>query len=776
MNNSILNIAFIGNYLPRQCGIATFTTSLCESVAAAHPGLSCFAVPITDIPEGYVYPDRVRFEIEEKNLESYRRAADFLNSNNPDIVCLQHEYGIFGGDDGIFILSLIRKLRMPIVTTLHTILQRPSARQRRILTEIAERSSFVVVMTEKAVDLISTVYNVPLSRIRLIPHGIPEMPFIDPSFYKGQYELTEKTVLLTFGLLSPNKGIEQVIRALPEIIKVKPETVYIVLGATHPGLIRHEGEAYRLSLQQLAAELHVEKHVLFRNRFVSPEELKEFLVMADIYITPYLYEEQITSGTLAYSFGIGNAIISTPYWHAAELLADGRGILVPFRSPEAIAEAVIRLASNDAERNTMRKNAFLAGREMTWPVTARKYVELFQEARMTRHSVTGQNQAALPLGGLFSEEEQNELPKLKLDHIKRLTDDTGMIQHAVYTVPNHNEGYCSDDNARALILMVLLSSQAEKVDPEIDRLAGIYLGLLQYAWEEASGRFRNFLNFDRSWRAEIASEDSHGRVVWALGTCLGKYANPGFQGAAAQLFEKALPVVSQFSSPRAWAFTIIAIHEYLQRFSGDRLVDGIREELSSRLFALYKRNADPQWPWFESYLTYDNAKLSHALILSGHDTENREMLDAGLGSLKWLMETQTSPRGHFRPVGSDRVYKKGEEMPLFDQQPLEANSAVSACLEAYRITGDFYWHKEAQRAFRWYLGGNDLSLFVFDALSGGCHDGLHVDRLNQNEGAESTLAFHIALSEMKEADKSILLEDPAPSQINKLSTRIGGEV
>jgi hypothetical protein len=331
----------------------------------------------------------------------------------------------------------------------------------------------------------------------------------------------------------------------------------------------------------------------------------------------------------------------------------------------------------------------------------------------------------------------------------------------VYTVPNYNEGYCADDNARALILMVLLSSQQEIRDPEIDRLAGIYLGLLQYAYDDASGRFRNFLNFDRTWIAETASEDSHGRVIWALGTCLGKYADPGFQGAAAYLFEKGLPVVSQFSSPRAWAFTLIAIHEYLRRFSGDLLVDGIREELSGRLYALYKENADPHWPWFEPYLTYDNAKLSHALILSGHDRKNKKMLDAGLRSLKWLMQIQTSPKGHFRPVGSDRVYNRGEEMPLFDQQPLEANSAISACLEAFRITGDLFWHTEAQRAFRWFLGGNDLSLFVFDAATGGCHDGLHVDRLNQNEGAESTLAFHIALSEMKEADKSILLEDPA---------------
>jgi glycosyltransferase involved in cell wall biosynthesis len=765
MNNSILNIAFIGNYLPRKCGIATFTTSLCEAVAVAHPAISCFAVPITDISEGYAYPDRVRFEIKENDLDSYRRAADFLNSNNPDIVCLQHEYGIFGGDDGLFLLSLIRKLRMPLVTTLHTIGYEPSARQRRILAEIAERSSFLVVMTKKAVELLSSVYQIPLSKVRLIPHGIPEMPFIDPSFYKAQFDLAEKTVLLTFGLLSPNKGIEQVIRALPKIIAAKPETVYIVLGATHPGLIRSEGESYRLSLQRLAAELHVEKHVLFRNRFVESDELKEFLVMADIYITPYLYEEQITSGTLAYSFGIGNAIISTPYWHAAELLADGMGMLVPFNAPERIADAVVRLASNDAERNAMRKKAFLAGREMTWPVVARKYVEVFDEARRSR-----QNQAVLPHVGLFSAEEQHELPVLKLDHIRRLTDRCGIIQHGIYTVPNFSQGYCADDNARALILMVLLSAQPEEQERVIEELAGVYLGLLEYAYDEGAGRFRNFLSFDRTWLAETPSEDSHGRVLWALGVCLGKYKNPGFQGAAAQLFERGLPAVTQFTSPRAWAFAIIAIYEYLKRFSGDRLARHILEELSDRLFALYAENANlgasanalnPDWTWFESYLSYDNAKLAHAMIVSGVVRENREMSDAGLASLKWLLRIQTSAQGHFRPVGSDRVYNRGEECPLFDQQPLEVNSTVSACLEAYSLTSDIFWHEEASRAFRWYFGGNDLSLFVYDAATGGCHDGLHIDRLNQNEGAESTLAFHIALAEMKEANRAILLDKPA---------------
>lgn len=757
MAGTIRTVAFIGNYLPRQCGIATFTTDICESVAAAHPELICFAVPVNDIPEGYAYPPRVRFEIRENDLSSYRRAADFLNINNPDVVSLQHEYGIFGGDDGIYILSLLRKLRMPIITTLHTVLKTPTARQRRIVLEIAERSSFLVVMAEKAVELLTTVYNVPLSKIRLIPHGIPDMPFIDPNFYKDQFGVAGKTVLLTFGLLSPNKGIEQVIRALPDIVRVNPNIVYIVLGATHPSLIRHEGEAYRLTLQRLIAELKIEKHVLFRNRFVSAEELKEFLVMADIYVTPYLGEAQITSGTLAYSFGIGNAVISTPYWHAEELLADGRGIIVPFNSPSAIAEAVNRLVGNDTARNAMRKNAYLAGREMIWPRVANRYVETFEEARMTK-------QAGNTPIEIFSAEEQRELPEQKLDHIKRLTDRTGIIQHAKYIVPNFGEGYCTDDNARGLVLMVMLAARSEENLPDVDTLTGTYLAALHYAFDAATRRFRNFLRFDRTWVPEVGSEDSHGRALWALGTCLGRSKNAGFQGAAGLLFEQGLATIRDFSSPRAWAFAIIGIHEYLRRFSGDRFVNQIREQLSNRLYELYRLHSKPDWPWFEDELTYVNAKLPHALILSGRWLSNNAMLEAGLASLTWLIKEQTAPSGHFRPIGSTEPYRRGMPRPLYDQQPIEANATISACMEAFRVTGDIAWRKEAERAFRWFLGGNDLSLSVYDAATGGCRDGLHVDRLNQNEGAESTLAFHLALAEMSEIERTITLNEPLAEQ------------
>jgi len=753
MTNPIQTVAFIGNYLPRQCGIATFTTDLCESIAAAHPRVTCFAVPVNDTPEGYAYPQRVRFVIRENDLASYREAADFLNINNPDVVCFQHEYGIYGGDDGIYALSLLRRLRMPIITTLHTVLREPSPRQRRILIEIAERSSFIVVMAAKAVELLKEVYGLDEAKIRLIQHGIPDLPFIDPNFYKDQFGVAGKTVLLTFGLLSPNKGIDQVIRAMPAIVEGNPNVVYVVLGATHPSLLRQEGEAYRLTLQRLVAELGMEEHVRFRNRFVSQEELKEFLVMADIYVTPYLGEAQITSGTLAYSFGIGNAVVSTPYWHAAELLADGKGILVPFGSPEAIAEAVLRLANDAPLRNAMRKNAYLAGREMTWPKVAGRYVETFEEARLSRRG-TGTGREAFP------EEEQRELPEHKLDHLRALTDGAGIIQHARATVPLFSEGYCTDDNARALVLMSRLAARAEEAAPDAEAMAGTYLAALHYAFDPSSKRFRNFLGFDRRWAKEQGSEDCHGRAVWALGTCVGLSDDPGLQGAAGILFEQALASVRGFTSPRAWAFSILGIREYLKRFSGDRFAATLREELAERLLALYRAAASPDWPWFEGELTYANARLPHALVICGRALDNAAMTEAGLASLEWLMAEQTTREGRFRPIGSDEPYRRGGPRPLYDQQPIEVASSISACLDALKATGEERWRREAEKAFRWFFGGNDLSLSVYDAATGGCRDGLHVDRLNQNEGAESTLAFHLSLAEMREVEESIALKEP----------------
>ena len=740
---NIKKVAFVGNYLPRRCGIATFTTDLCESFASSNPSVQCYAIPITDIEEGYQYPERVRLEIKEQELDTYKAAADFLNLNDVDIVCLQFEYGIFGGKAGSYILSLLRNLKMPVITTLHTVLKNPNVEQRRVMDELLAISDYVVVMSQKGVEILHDVFKTPPGKVRLIPHGIHDVPFIDPNFYKDKYSVEGKIVILTFGLLSPQKGIEVVLRALPDVIKDHPNVVYLIAGVTHPNLLKHEGEKYRLSLQRLANELGIKGQVIFYNKFVSIEELKELITLADIYITPYLEETQITSGTLAYSFGAGNAVISTPYWHAQELLADGRGILVPFGDSDFIAKAITRLIQNEVERHTMRKNAYLIGREMTWNKVAQQYSDLFAEARQKRSAVMRKKISLRSL-----DEQPPILPEIKLDHLMRMTDSIGIFQHAKHNVPNFAEGYCMDDNSRALILTVLLENLGTINSFILTNLATRYLGFVRYAWDEKAARFRSFLTFQRKWEEDNFSEDSHGRAVWALGTCIGRSENEGFSQMAAEIFEYALTSVSSFSSPRAWAFALIGAQEYQRRFPGDRSTRNSMEVLSTKLMKLYDENCSTEWKWFEPVLSYCNAVIPRALIVSGRGLGNEKMLGCGIESLNWLITVQTSSRGYFQPVGTDKIFKCGSSKPIFDQQPIEAYSTVSACLEAYITTKDKRWYNEAEKAFQWFLGTNDLGIPLYDPVNGGCYDGLHVDRINRNQGAESTIAFLLSLYEM----------------------------
>ncbi|MBN2200992.1 glycosyltransferase family 4 protein [bacterium] len=743
IRSKLRRIAFIGNYSPRQCGIATFTTDLCEAIADQYRQTSCIALPVNDIENGYDYPTRVRFELTEKDIDSFRRAADFLNINNVDLVSLQHEYGIFGGRAGSHILELLRELRMPIVTTLHTILRDPDPEQKRVLEEIAALSDRLVVMSERGVEFLRGVYGVQPEKIDLIPHGIPDVPFEDSSFHKDLFGVEGKVVLLSFGLLSANKGIENVISALPAVIARHPNVVYIVLGATHPNVVRKEGESYRLSLQWLAQEKGVEGHVIFYNRFVSLEELVQFISVADLYITPYLNEAQITSGTLAYTMGAGKAVISTPYWYAVEMLAEGRGALVPFRDPAALADQVIGLLDNETRRHAMRKKAYVFGRKMIWPQVARRYMESFERARSERHQFTHPGFAVKPL-----DEQTGELPPLKLDHLRHMTDETGMLQHAIFTIPNYREGYTTDDNARALMVSVLLEALGIK---ESQELASRYLAFIWYAFNTETGRFRNFMDYQRHWLDVEVTDDCHGRTIWALGTVLGRSNTPTLQNMAGRIFEQALTGIRDTTSPRAWAFSLIGIHEYLQRFAGDRRAGLVREELSGRLLALYQGHRSDAWRWYEDKITYCNAALPHALISSGQSIPDHGMAEAGLESLIWLADLQRADveGGHFIPVGSNGFYPKGGARARFDQQPVEAQAMVSACLEAYRVTKNRRWRKEARRAFEWFLGRNDLNLPVYDPNTGGCQDGLHVDRLNANQGAESTLAFLHALLELR---------------------------
>jgi glycosyltransferase involved in cell wall biosynthesis len=743
-DSKLKRIAFVGNYLPRQCGIATFTTDLCEAIATQYQQTTCIALPVNDIEAGYDYPSRVRFELTEKDIDSYRRAADFLNINNVDLVSLQHEYGIYGGSAGSHILVLLRELRMPIVTTLHTILRDPNPNQKRVLKEIAALSDRLVVMSKRGVEFLNEVYGVPLEKIDLIPHGIPDVPFVDPSFYKDLFGVEGKIVLLSFGLLSASKGIEIVIAAMPAILARHPNVVYIVLGATHPQVLLNEGETYRLSLQWLAQEKGVEGQVIFYNSFVSLEKLVEFISTADIYITPYLNEAQITSGTLAYTVGAGKAVISTPYWYAEEILAEGRGVLVPFRDPAALADQVNNLLDNESERHAIRKRAYMFGREMIWPQVAKRYMESFESARAKRGHFTHPDYAVKPL-----DKRPGELPPLKLDHLQHMTDGTGILQHAIFTVPNYREGYTIDDNARALMVSVLIEALGNK---EALELGPRYLAFIWYSFNNENGRFRNLMDYQRNWLEQVGSDDSHGRTLWALGTVLGRSDMAALQSMAGYVFEQALPAILKTTSPRAWAFAIMGIQEYLKRFSGDSRAYDVREELSGRLLKLYQAHHSDEWRWYEDRLTYCNAALAHALLLCGHAIPNATMTEAGLESLSWLADLQHSDTGLFVPIGSNGFYPQGGKRAVFDQQPVEAQTMVSACLEAYRITLDNRWQKEARRAFEWFLGRNSLNLPVYDPTTGGCRDGLHPDRVNENQGAESTLAFLQALLELRLAE------------------------
>ncbi|MGH7435194.1 MAG: glycosyltransferase family 4 protein [Polyangiaceae bacterium] len=737
-------IALLGNHAPRQCGIATFTTDLSDALALELPQSEVFVVAMNDVGRRHRYPPRVRFELPENELAAYPRAAGFLNLSAADVLCVQHEYGIFGGIAGSHILSLLREVRVPIVTTLHTILGEPDREQRRVMGEIARLSERLVVMSDHGATLLREVYGVPEQRIDRIPHGIASLPLLP----RGKHLLgvEGKSVILTFGLLSPDKGIEYVIDALPRILERHPNTVYVVLGATHPHVKEHQGESYRIMLENRARRLGVDGHMIFHDRFVSQSELADFLSASDVYITPYLKPEQIASGTLAYAVGSGRAVISTPYRYARELLADGRGILVPPRDPAAIAREVSDLLGDDEKRRAMRERAAAYGAAMLWPSVARRYVETFERARADRaerHRVG--LTPPVPLRRLV------DLPEIDLQHLRRMTDDTGVLQHGAYTVPRYDDGYCLDDNARALLLMAMVEDSRSEETTAVRGLATRYLAFVGHAYNPRCGRFRNFMSYSRRFSEERGSEDSHGRALWALGAVVARSHDRGRKSLGTDLFRAALPAVGTFTSPRAWASALLGIDEYLRAFADDVAVEAMGRTLAERLLSALARTKTPAWPWFESSVTYGNARLPQALMVSGARMANEEMTAAGARSLEWLHAIQQSESDHFAPIGTDGFYERGGLKAAYDQQPLEAGEMVSACLDAERITRDARWAERAGRAFHWFLGHNHLQRPLYDATTGGCRDGLHETGVNENQGAESTIAFLLSLLEMRAA-------------------------
>lgn len=745
-------IAVIGNYLPRLCGIATFTTDLCDALHAEYGSTDLLALPINDTEEGYDYPGRVRFAMAENDLASYRKAADFINFGEIDLVCLQHEYGIFGGNAGGHILELLRHLQVPFITTLHTVLRDPNPEQYAVMKEITSLSDRLIVMSQHSVEILQEVFHVPVEKVDLIPHGVPDLPFTDSNFYKDEFGTQGKHVLLTFGLLSANKGIENVIQALPAMLARHPNVVYMVSGVTHPHVLRHEGDKYRHYLQNMVKELGVESSVIFRNHFESPQGLVELIGAADIYITPYKHQAQVVSGTLVYALSAGKAIISTPYLHAIELLDRERGVLVPFDDPEAIAQRTIALLDDETGRHAMRKRAYLYARDMVWTRVAQKYMKSFESIynerlRNPRATFSARNTV----------KTLDRLPALKLDHVFQMTDHTGIVEHAVFVVPNYPEGYTTDDNARALIVAILLEERGIGGVRGAADLASRYLAFLWHAFDPATRRFRNCLSYEHQWQEPMGSEDSHGRALWGLGTVLGRSKSAGLRGAAGRLFELAAPVAVEFRSPRACAFALLGLQEYLDSFPGDRAALAAAEALANRLMNSYRANHSDSWNWFENVLSYSNARLPQALIRAGVRIASDEMVSAGLGALSWLVAIQRCDiKNHFVPIGSHGFYSRNGEKARFDQQPVEACASVSACLQAYRATGNGRWRKEAWRAFNWFLGDNDLQIALYDSETGGCRDGLHPDRANENQGAESTLSFLMALLEMQKSD-----EDPS---------------
>ena len=736
-------LAFIGNSLPRQCGIATFTTDLQQAIAKSRVHAETAIVAMTDHGHTYDYPAAVRLQINDEQIEEYERAADFLNAGHFQAVSLQHEFGIFGGEAGNHVMALLSRLSMPIVTTLHTILADPRPVQRSVLKKVIDVSSKVIVMAEKARSLLRTVYQVPTDKIEIIPHGIPDTAFVEPDAAKAALGFAGKAVILTFGLLSPNKGIEVMIDAMPSILKRRPDLIYVVLGATHPNLVRQEGESYREKLVARAHSLGVQDHVVFLNRFVDQATLLNLISMCDVYVTPYLNEAQMTSGTLAYIFGLGKAVVSTPYWHAQELLAEGRGILVPFGDAGAIGTEIAGLLTDDARRLAMRTHAYSSSRSMTWERTAERYLSVFESARRGHPSkvVARRIESVHPA-------EKLSAPPVQLSHFLSMCDDTGLLQHAICSVPDRSHGYCVDDNARALLVACALNAPGEKRLPET--LISRFAAFVQHAWNPAQRRFRNFMSFDRRWLEELGSEDSHGRALWALGECARSDANESRRQWAASLFVEALAVTEHFSSPRAWAFTLLGLDAYCVTLPKDSYARELRHLLADKLMTLLSSVETKEWVWFEEGLSYDNARLPQALIVTGTTLSAPAYVAAGLRSLRWLMALQTSSEGIFRPVGSKGFGGKRAPPSAFDQQPLEATAAVSACLDAWRADGDIKWKENAALAFSWFLGTNDLSTPLVDVETGSCRDGLHPDRANQNRGGESVVSYLLSLAEVRQ--------------------------
>jgi glycosyltransferase involved in cell wall biosynthesis len=737
MLKSALHIAFIGNYSPRLCGIATFTTDLCEAVAKQLGQRSnVFAVAVNDAGQGYAYPSRVEFTIQKNQQSDYYEAANFINASNADVACVQHEYGIYGGWDGIYVLSLVSSLSVPVVVVLHTVLKNPTPNQKKIIQEMAQRASRLVVMSELAVTLLQEVYAVPAEKVAQLYHGTPDFAALDNSRYKKRFQVEGNQTLLTFGLLSPNKGIETVIQALPELVREFPKLIYVVLGKTHPNVRKEYGEKYRTGLVALVVKLGLNEHVIFDDRFVSLEELCAWLMAADIYITPYLNEAQIVSGTLSYAVGAGTAIVSTPYWYAQELLSEGRGLLFGFGDSVALAASLRELLADKARLKALRARTYRFGRQMRWEIVAEKYLELFQHTA----AAAAKRAMVLKTPALLLRE-----PPFDLAHLKRLTDDTGLIQHAKYIVPDRHTGYCLDDNSRALMLCAGAYSLLR--DEEAKKLISTYFSFIHFT-QNPDGRFRNFMDYQRRFLDEVGSDDSFGRALWALGYIIWRPPRDAYRSLAFECFQKALPHVRGLNL-RGKALAMLGLAAYLRCYQGDESVAALLRECADHLLSLYSHTAGDDWRWFEDIICYDNGIMPLALFQTYALLREDKYLRAARESLAFL-EQNLIRDGRLSIIGSNGWFRRGGARAQYDQQPIDATAMVLAYQSAYWVTQDKEYLKKMRLAFGWFLGENDMGMSLYDHETKGCADGLLAEGVSLNQGGESTVSFLIALLAMLE--------------------------
>jgi len=733
-------VVFISSFPPRKCGIATFTSDLIKnSLTAAKGEFEPLVVAMRSDNE-LKYAEPVKFEIRQDVKSDYICAADYINFSHIDLVCAQHEFGLFGGEAGDYLSLLLNRLKAPIITTLHTILDDPNEAYRKSLVDVCNASYKIITMNERGVSMLRDIYGISENKIELIPHGIPDLPFVDTSYYKHKFGMEGRRTILTFGLLSRNKGIEVMLNAMPAIIEAEPSIVYIVLGMTHPSVLKHEGESYRFKLQRIVKDLGLQKHVIFHNRFVKEEELHNFLCAADIYATPYLSREQLTSGTLSFAVGSGKAVVSTPYWAAKELLADSRGKLVPFGDSKQMAEAIVEILRNDSLFYSLRRRAYDYGRVRTWPKIGQAYWKLFSAKRLPVLITT-----KIPLSATETI-SSIEVPEPSLAHLKKLTDDTGLLQHARFTIPTREHGYTTDDNARAIITMT--KYYAQYPEPQALQLLDIYLSFIMHA-QNNDGTVRNLMNYDRSWHRKEPESGCLGRVLWAFGTVMAKPPTEAYLSIIKEYFDNSVKHVQKLY-PRGMAYSILGMVEYLRQFPGASDIKREMEIATDGLVAQYEENSDANWQWYEDALTYENAVLPHALFVAGMSFDNKKYLEVAEKTCAFLLDN-TFNEDHFSFIGCNGWYERGKTKAQFDQQPIEAASTVMMLRAAYDATEKNGFLALQRKAFDWFLGKNDLNMPIYDFKTKGCCDGLMNGGVNANQGAESTLSFLLSLLAIDES-------------------------